>query len=125
MSQFKRKLNNFAVFSLAILFAELIQAIAHNYIDQWKDGHGKYVSVLLSMILAIAVFYPVFHFLDKYIQSASRNYIKSSKKVSGGGTSGLMLGYSLAMFFMFIAFAQLWYHKDVIADLGNWLKRFI
>jgi uncharacterized membrane protein len=125
MSQFKRKLYNFAVFSLAILFAELIQTLAHIYIDRWKTGHGKYVAVLLSMVLAIAVFYPVFHFLEKHIQSASRSYVKNSRKAGGGGTTGLLVGYSLAMLFLFIAFSQLWYNKDVIADVGNWLKGLI
>lgn len=119
----KRKLSNFAVFSLAILFAELLHSYAHSYLHHWKEGYGKYMAVAISMALSVAVFYPVFHFLDKYIEAASKKYIQGAKNISGGNMTGLLLGFSIALLALYIAFAHVWYHKNVLADIGSWVKR--
>ncbi|HEY8401732.1 MAG TPA: hypothetical protein VIK89_10740 [Cytophagaceae bacterium] len=116
----KRKLTNFAVFALAILFADLLHAYVESYLHHWKEGQGKYMAVAISMSLTVIVFYPIFHFLDKYIELASKKYIEGAKKISGGTITGLAIGFSIALFALFAAFAQVWYNKNVLADLGIW-----
>ena len=72
----KRKFTKYIVIVLAILLAELLHAYAHSFLHHWKSNASAYESVLVSMIVAVLVFYPAFHFIDKYMKYASEKYVQ-------------------------------------------------
>jgi hypothetical protein len=118
----KRTFRKYAVIIIAILLAELVHAYAHSFLLKYKNGVSAYESVALSMAVAVLVFYPAFHFIEKYIVYASHKYLEATKKISGGNTLGLFIGFAIAIFLLFMAFAQVWYQRNLIDDLHHWIK---
>ena len=116
-----RKLTKYIVIILAILAAELLHAYAHSFFHHQLEGSSPYKSVAVSMLIAVVVFYPVFHFIEKYIHSASEKYVEGAKRVTNNRFIGLVLGFAIAVFLLFAAFSQVWYHKNPVIDLKNWL----
>ncbi|WMJ71852.1 hypothetical protein RCC89_01500 [Cytophagaceae bacterium ABcell3] len=115
----KRKLTKYAVVVLAIWLAKLIYAYAHGVIHHYTEVSGSpYASTALSMLAIILIFYPVFHYLDKYFKKTSQKYIQTSKKVTKSSFWGLVLGFGIAVFLLFMAFANVWYDRNLIQDLG-------
>ncbi|MBX9852589.1 MAG: CvpA family protein [Cytophagaceae bacterium] len=116
-----RKLTKYIVITLAILVAELLHAYAHSFFHHQIQGSSPYKSVAISMLIAVIIFYPVFHFIEKYIHAASEKYVAGTKKVTNNRYIGLILGFAIAVFLLFAAFSQVWYHKNPIIDLKNWV----
>lgn len=121
----KRTFRKYAVIVIAILLAELVHAYAHSFLVQYKKGISTYEAVALSMAVAVLVFYPAFHFIEKYITYASQKYLDATKKISGGSTIGLLIGFAIAIFLLFMAFAQVWYQRNLIDDIHQWIKGVI
>jgi hypothetical protein len=118
----KRTFRKYAVVIIAILLAELVHAYAHSFLVQYKKGVSTYEAVALSMAVAVLVFYPAFHFIEKYITYASERYLDATKKISGGSVLGLFIGFGVAIFLLFMAFAQVWYQRNLIDDIHQWIK---
>jgi hypothetical protein len=118
----KRTFRKYAIIVIAILLAELVHSYAHSFLVTYKKGASAYEAVALSMAVAVLVFYPAFHFIDKYLKYASERYLEATKKISGGNTVGLLIGFAIAIFLLFMAFAQVWYQRNLIDDIHHWIK---
>src|ERR1700751_5045000 len=101
-----RKFTQFAVFALAILLAELLQSYAHHFFDE-KFVHGHaYKKVMLSMLITLLVFYPIFHFVEKYIKSATEKYVEGTMTITRNRLTGLLIGFAIAITLIFAGFAK-------------------
>jgi hypothetical protein len=116
-----RTLTKVIVVILAILAAELLHTYAHHYFHSYSKGTTPYKVVAISMAVAVLVFFPIFHYLEKFIHSASEKYVEGAKQVTNNRFVGLLLGFAVAIFLLFAGFAQAMYHKNVIADIKNWI----
>lgn len=115
----KRKLTKYIVVVISILTAELLHEYIHELLHKWlkTSGLGMYVTVLISMAVAVAVFYPAFHLIEKYVAWAAKKYVDGAKRISGGPFKGLLIGFVVAIILLFIGFCQVWYHVNVLHDL--------
>jgi hypothetical protein len=118
-----RKLTGIAAAILAILTAELLHSIAHSWFHHHYHISSPYKSVAVSMIVAVAVFYPAFHFLEKYVHKASEKYVEGSKAISKNRTIGLILGFSIAVFFLFVGFSMVWHERNPLIEITHWFKK--
>lgn len=115
----KRQATKFAVIILSILLAELIhEYVQHKFMHWVKHSEfGLYASVGLSMAVAVLVFYPAFHLIEKYMKYASQKYVQGSKKLGKNSFISLLVGFFLALALLFIGFAEVWYHQNPLSNL--------
>ena len=112
---FNRKLTKYAIYSIAVLSATLINQYIISYIKQYIHMHG-YLLVIADMLVVILIFAPAFTLVSKYTKKMSAAYMKTSKKVSNN-KNGTLLGLLIAIGILFVLFALLRHNIDVIADL--------
>lgn len=115
----KRKMTKYVVVIISILTAELLHEYIHAMLHKWLEasGLGLYLMVLISMAVAVAVFYPAFHLIEKYVAWAAKKYVDGAKRVSGGPFKGLLVGFFVALILLFIGFCAVWYHINPLQDL--------
>ena len=115
----KRKATKFVVIVISILLAELIHEYVQHFFHGWvqKSALGVYISVLISMAVAVAVFYPAFHMIDSYLKAASQKYIQGAKKIGKNSFIALMIGFLLALFLLFIGFSEIWYNQNPLGSV--------
>jgi hypothetical protein len=119
----KRKITKYMVIVLAILLAELLHAFAHSFLEEFLTDGAPYRSVAILMVTAVVVFYPAFHFIQKYLKYTSEKYVQGAQKVTKNRFIGLMIGFALAIFLLFAAFSQVWYHKNPMNEVRTRVDR--
>ena len=116
-----RKITKYAALIISILSASLI----NEYIVKLIKGYyqeSSYKSVAIGMLVTIIVFVPLFKILGKWINTVSKKYIKTGKKVASNSTTGLWISFLIAMLVLFVLFAQIRHGLDVISDIKSIIK---
>ncbi len=114
----KKVITKYAVYAIAVWSATLINGAIIAYIKKHITQHG-YLLVLIDMIVVVLIFAPAFALISKYTKKLSTAYLKTSKKVSNE-KNGTLLGIAIAFVILFILFAYLRHHIDVIQQLKVW-----
>ena len=117
----KRTLTKYCIYTVAVLSATLINEFIVKYIKTLVHERG-YLLVLIDMLIVLLIFAPAFGLVSTYTKKISNVYIKTSKKV-GTSNNGLWLGFLVAFGILFVSFAYLRHHIDVIHDLQLVLNR--
>ena len=112
---FKRKFTKYAIYSIAVLSATLINQYLITFIKQYINMHG-YLLVLADMLVIILIFTPAFALVSKYTKKMSAVYLKTSKKISNN-KNGTWIGLLAAIGVLFVLFALLRHNIDIVADL--------
>lgn len=115
----KRKSTKLAVIVISILLAELVHEYVQHLLKHWiKDSNfGIYSSVLILMVAAVAIFYPAFNLIERYLKYASKKYVEGSKKIGKNSFLGLVIGFFIALLLLFIGFCEIWFHVNPLAHL--------
>lgn len=116
----KRKLTKFAIYAIAVLSATLINEFVIKYVKKHIHEQG-YLLVLIDMIIVILIFAPAFALVSKYTKKISMAYLKTSKKVSSS-KNGNLLGFAVAIIILFILFAYLRHHINVLSDIKTFVS---
>ncbi|MBP2833655.1 hypothetical protein J8281_15775 [Aquimarina sp. U1-2] len=111
-----RKRTQYAVFAVAALCAALINQYIIKYVKAHINQQG-YVLVLLDMIIVVLIFAPAFALVTKYTKKLSQTYLKTSKRFSSKRSNGTFLGFIIAIFILFILYANIRHDINVIEDL--------
>ncbi len=112
-----RQLTKFAIYAIAVLCAALINEFVIKYVKNHIREQG-YLLVIMDMLVIVLIFAPAFALVSKYTKKLSKTYIKTSKKVTNN-KNGNLLGFLVAIIILFLLFAHVRYHLDVIQDLKN------
>lgn len=113
-----KQLTKFTVYSITILTAYLISECLVNFLNShYKEK--TYSSVLIGMLVVLIVYFPVVTFLDKYIKRMSKTYINQSKGLSNNSHIGIIVGFLVMFFVLFVLFALVWYDLNLLEDLKN------
>lgn len=115
----KRLLTKSAIYAIAVLSATLINGFVINYVKKHIHEQG-YLLVLIDMAIVILIFAPAFALVSKYTKKISSVYLKTSKKITRT-KNGNLLGFSVAIIILFILFAYLRHHINVITDLKSFV----
>jgi uncharacterized membrane protein YedE/YeeE len=89
------------------------------YIDEYYKGRDRFKNVALGMFVMVAVYYPMTTFLESYFQKISKKMISKSKKIANSNALGMFIGFSIAIFVLFLCYAKVWYNWNVIKTLIN------
>ena len=111
------KLSKLFVTSLTILTVSLIAIFLRREIEAYFHHGRSYQSVLVGMLLMVVIYYPMTTVLNKYFDYLSKKIVSKSKKISKSSTIGMIIGFSLVIFVLFVFYAQVWYGIDVIRDI--------
>lgn len=119
----KRKFTKVTVIVISILLAELLQdLIQHNLLHWVKESKfGMYTSVWIIMAAALALFYPAFRLIEKFVEMASEKYVAGSKKLSKNSSLGLLIGLVIAIFLIFVAYCEVLYGRNPVSDFYHGL----
>ena len=110
-----RKFTKFAVFTITILFATLTK----DYIIKLLNEHVEknLIAVWIIMGVTIAIYYPLFTMVDKYVRKLAEGYVKGAKKVVKSSMNGLLLAFGIAILTTFCFGAYIWYDINVLDRL--------
>lgn len=108
----KRLLTKYMVIIITILIANLIGELFIKYLFGLTD-RKTYTSVLIQMAALVVVFVPALTLLESYIKTASKKYIQQSKKATGNGTLGLLIGFIIAIGALTLAYGYVWYDLKI------------
>jgi len=117
----KRKFTKYAVYTIAILSAYLINQLIIDFISKRVHEHG-YFLVLVDMLIIVLIFAPAFSIVSKYTKKLSSLYIKTSNKLTGN-FSGTIVWFLIAFGMLFIFFAITKYNIDVFNDFKRWVNK--
>ncbi|MFC5044895.1 hypothetical protein ACFSTE_21455 [Aquimarina hainanensis] len=117
-----RILTKYAIYTVAVLSATLINEYIIKYVKKHIDLQG-YLLVLMDMLVVVLIFAPAFALVSEYTKKISKAYIKTSKKVSSNNRSGITLGFLAALIILFILFALLRHNIHVINDLKKIISK--
>ena len=109
-----RKITKYAIYTVAVLSATLINEFIIKYVKKHVDQQG-YILVLIDMLIVVLIFAPAFALVSNYTKKISKAYLKTSKKMSSN--NGILLGFIVAIIILFILFASLRHNISVIKDL--------
>lgn len=105
-----------------IIISVLTASLVNEYVVKWVNSYYKeptYTSVLVGMGVTVLIFVPLFGLFGKWINSASKVYLKKSKKVASNSGIGLLIGFLIAFAVLFVFFAKVRHGLDVISYLKN------
>ena len=109
------KISKYAVFILTVLVANYLGELFFQYTKAYQ--RHDYTSVLVGMLIVVAIYVPVFTFLEKYIKKLSESYLRTSKSMSKSKAQGVLIGFAVAFLVLFYLYARLWFGLHPINDL--------
>jgi hypothetical protein len=108
-----RKLFNFAATMITLLTANLLTTFIADKMISYKWEIKPLRFTLISMGIIAIVFYPLFMWLQQWIDKLSRRFVKA-----GHGLAGKYLGLSLmffaGLFILMCFYAKMWYGISVL-----------
>ena len=117
-----KKLNKVFITSLTILVVSLVASFLKTLVDDYFKDDNIYKSVLIGMGLMVAVYYPMTILLNKYFTKLSQGYLRKSKKIAKSSTLGVIIGFLIAIFVLFVCYSYVWYDTNILADIMNKIK---
>ncbi len=120
----KRTFTKFVIFSVAILSAELLVQYLTTLIPNVESPGSPYYSALLRMGLIITIFYPCFLIFEGVMESVARSYVKNTKKLTTGWWRGMIIGFTLAILLLLWGYAFVWYQRNLVMDVWDWIIGF-
>jgi hypothetical protein len=111
-----KQLTKFTVYSITILTAYLLSEYLVGFLNNYYK-EKTYFSVFIGMLVVLAVYFPVVTFLDKYIKQMSKTYVNKSKGLAKNSGIGIILGFLVMFFVLFVLFALVWHDFNLLDDL--------
>lgn len=116
-----QKTTKYAALIISVLSASLINEYVVKLVKSYYQ-EATYQSVVIGMIVTVVVFVPLFSILGKWIAKASKSYIKTGKKVASNSRIGLYVSFIIALFVLFVFFADIRHGIDVIRDIKQFIQ---
>ncbi|NQY07640.1 MAG: hypothetical protein HRT68_15955 [Flavobacteriaceae bacterium] len=113
-----QKNTKYTALIISILSASLINEFIVKYIKSYYQEH-TYKSVAIGMLVTVVVFVPLFSFVGKWLNKASKSYIKTGKKVASNSRTGLWISFLIALVILFALFASIRHDLDVLNDIKS------
>ncbi|HSZ26297.1 MAG TPA: hypothetical protein VK766_11275 [Cytophagaceae bacterium] len=118
-----KKITKYVIIAIVILLAELLSAFFFLVMDKYKSQEMPYRSTAIHMLTSLIIYYPIVTFLDGFLKSGSKNLIKSTQKATKNHLAGLLLAFAGAFFLIWMALVKIWYNRNIMEDIGNWIEK--
>lgn len=113
----KKHFINFLIFSSAVLITKVCYDFVMFLLPIIKSTHNPYIDVLIGMSLLVALFLPLNNFIFMLSEKFMRHYIKLSKKTMRQELLGLILGYVVLLFIVFVLLLKLKFGINFFEEL--------
>jgi mannitol-specific phosphotransferase system IIBC component len=120
-----RKIFNFAATIITLLSANLLTSWIADKLISYKWEVKPLRFTLISMGIIAVVFYPLFTWLQKWLDRVSRKFVKAGHNLAGKYI-GLFLMAVLGLFILMCFYAHMWYGINVLKMVfsGTFFKAF-
>jgi hypothetical protein len=111
------------VFKLAVMVITILTAnLFTNYISDVLIGYRLHFKplkfTLIGMLVIVVIFYPLFTWLEEWLNNASSKMLKSGKSLAGKYL-GLVLVFTICLLILFYLYVKIWYKMNVFELLFN------
>ena len=106
----------FVVTTLTILTVNLLTAKLTDYLVSFKAHYRPITFTLIAMGVITVIFYPLFMWLEDWLNDLSAKIVRSGKSF-GGKYLGLLVIYVVCLSVLLYFYAKMWYHIDLIRIL--------
>ena len=120
-----RKLFNFAATLITLLSANLLTSFITDKLISYKWELKPLRFTLISMGIIAIIFFPLFTWLQKWLDKLSRRFVKAGHAVAGKYI-GFFLMLLTGLFILMGLYAHLWYGINVVKMIlnGTFLNAF-
>ena len=120
-----RKLFKFVVTTLTILSANLLTNYISDKLVSHKWEYRPLRFTLLAMLIITLIFYPLFMWLEEWLNDLSKKLVKAGKSIAGKYV-GLLFGFIIGIAILTYLYAKVWYKIDLISVIfkGKFLQMF-
>lgn len=116
-----RKIINFCVLAITILTVNLLTSFITEYFLHYKNITNPLKFTAIGMLILVAVFYPVFGFIETKVEDLSRKLFKKGKNAFGK-IIGFILVFSMIVFLLYCIYANLWFNINVLRLMWFWIQ---
>jgi phosphotransferase system glucose/maltose/N-acetylglucosamine-specific IIC component len=106
----------FVVTTLTILTVNLLTVKLTDYLVSFKTHYRPITFTLIAMGVITVIFYPLFMWLEDWLNDLSAKIVRSGKSF-GGKYLGLLVIYVVCLSVLLYFYAKMWYHIDLIRIL--------
>ena len=111
-----KALFKFVVTTLTILTVNLLTVKLTDYLISFKTHYRPITFTLVAMGVITIIFYPLFMWLEDWLNDLSAKIVRSGKSF-GGRYLGLLVIYFVCLTILLYFYAKMWYHLDLIKVL--------
>ena len=111
-----KALFKFVVTTLTILTVNLLTIKLTDYLISFKTHYRPITFTLVAMGVITIIFYPLFMWLEDWLNDLSAKIVRSGKSF-GGRYLGLLVIYFVCLTILLYFYAKMWYHLDLIKVL--------
>jgi hypothetical protein len=115
-----KTLFKFIVTTITILTVSLLTSKITEYMISYKTHYRPVTFTLIAMGIIVVIFYPLFMWLEEWLNELSAKIVRSGKSF-GGKYLGLLLMFIVCMLVLVYFYTKMWYHIDLLRILfkGN------
>lgn len=120
-----RRLFNFSATMITLLTANLLTTFITDKMIGYKWEIKPLRFTLISMGIIAVIFYPLFVWLERWVDKFSRRFVKAGKGLAGKYL-GLLLMFLAGLFILMCFYAHMWYGINVLKMIfnGGFLRSF-
>jgi hypothetical protein len=107
-----RRIINFCVLVITILTVNLLTGFITGYFLHYKRAINPLKFTALGMIILVAIFYPVFGYIETKTEEIARKLLKKGKHTFGK-RFGFIIVFSLIIFLLYSIYAKMWFGINV------------
>jgi len=101
------------VFTISILTANLIGDYVSDFLTSFKNHYKPLTFTLIAMAIIVIIFYPLFEFLDKWINTLSKKVVRKGKSFAGQ-YFGLFFVFFISMSILTFFYVKQWYGINIL-----------
>ena len=111
-----KRLMKFVIFTITILTAELIAEKAGDFLTSFKDQYKPLTFTLAAMAITVAIFYPLFTYLEKWVEKFSKRILKEGKNYIGPNMA-LIMFFFVSLGVLTFLYVKQWYGINILRFL--------
>lgn len=110
----KRNISKYLILAIGIFTADIVKEFVLNYTHDYLFQKNPFFATFVRMLVSIAVFYPIFLFLEEYTKEFSKKYVSTTKNVFGGGFQASLIAGLIGLGLVYFTFLWLWYKINIV-----------
>jgi hypothetical protein len=115
-----KRIINFCVFAVTILIVNILTSFITEYFLHYKNITNPMKFTAIGMIILVAVFYPIFGYLEVKVEELIKRLIKKGKNTFGKRI-GFIVVFSILIIILYCIYANLWFKLNIPRIVINWL----